>query len=104
MVVIFVQRLYELGARKVIVTGTGPLGCVPAILALHSKKGECAPELQQAAELFNPQLIDMVNSLNKKLGSNVFVTVETNYLHMNFINNPKAFGISLTRYVLHVLF
>ncbi|KVI07347.1 hypothetical protein Ccrd_014300, partial [Cynara cardunculus var. scolymus] len=84
-------RLYELGARKVIVTGTGPLGCVPAILALRSKKGECAPDLQQAAELFNPQLVDMVNSLNKKLGNHVFVTVETNYLHMNFINNPKAF-------------
>ncbi|XP_024969050.1 GDSL esterase/lipase At5g33370-like [Cynara cardunculus var. scolymus] len=86
------MRLYELGARKVIVTGTGPLGCVPAILALRSKKGECAPDLQQAAELFNPQLVDMVNSLNKKLGNHVFVTVETNYLHMNFINNPKAFG------------
>ncbi|PNT69075.1 hypothetical protein BRADI_3g48830v3 [Brachypodium distachyon] len=33
-------RLYKLGARRVIVTGTGPLGCVPAELAQHSRNGE----------------------------------------------------------------
>uniref|UniRef100_A0A453CE42 Uncharacterized protein n=1 Tax=Aegilops tauschii subsp. strangulata TaxID=200361 RepID=A0A453CE42_AEGTS len=50
------QRLYELGARRVIVTGTGMIGCVPAELALHSLDGSCAPDLTRAADLFNPQL------------------------------------------------
>ncbi|KAL2549413.1 GDSL esterase/lipase LTL1 [Forsythia ovata] len=52
-------RLHELGARRVIVTGTGPIGCVPAELAQRSRTGECAVELQRAAALFNPQLAQM---------------------------------------------
>ncbi|KAI3783592.1 hypothetical protein L1987_42676 [Smallanthus sonchifolius] len=90
-------RLYELGARKVLVTGTGPLGCVPAILAQHSKQGECAADLQQAAGLFNPQLINMVSSLNKKIGTTIFITVETNLVNLNFITNPKAFGFKTSQ-------
>ncbi|BBH06771.1 Li-tolerant lipase 1 [Prunus dulcis] len=54
-------RLYELGARRVLVTGTGPLGCVPAELAQHSRAGECSVELERAASLFNPQLVQMIN-------------------------------------------
>lgn len=88
----FLQRLFELGARKVLVSGTGPLGCVPAILARHNKQGECATELQQAAGLFNPQLIEIVSSLNKELGNTIFITIETNLMHINMIDNPKAFG------------
>ncbi|KAL8253457.1 hypothetical protein R6Q59_037150 [Mikania micrantha] len=84
------MRFYELGARKVLVTGTGPLGCVPASLARHSVKGECAADLQEAAELFNPQLVNMVASLNEKIGSKIFITVETNLMNLNFITNPKA--------------
>ncbi|KAK8490721.1 hypothetical protein V6N11_034939 [Hibiscus sabdariffa] len=45
------MRLYELGARKVLVTSTGPMGCVPAELAMRSSNGECAAELQRAAGL-----------------------------------------------------
>ncbi|KAL0298563.1 UNVERIFIED_CONTAM: GDSL esterase/lipase [Sesamum radiatum] len=86
------QRLYDLGPRRVIVTGTGPLGCVPAELALHSTNGECAEELQKAAALFNPQLVQMLNELNEELGSTVFIAANTNQMHMDFISNPQAFG------------
>ncbi|WKA08782.1 hypothetical protein VitviT2T_026473 [Vitis vinifera] len=41
------MRLYKLGARRVFVTGTGPMGCVPAKHAMRSKNRECAAELQQ---------------------------------------------------------
>ncbi|XP_071732025.1 GDSL esterase/lipase At5g33370-like [Rutidosis leptorrhynchoides] len=91
------MKLYELGARKVLVSGTGPLGCVPAILAQRSRSGECVAELQQAAELFNPQLINMVGSLNKKLGSTIFTTIETNLAQENMISNPKAFGFDTSK-------
>ncbi|KAG8390826.1 hypothetical protein BUALT_Bualt01G0123900 [Buddleja alternifolia] len=85
-------RLYELGARRVLVTGTGPLGCVPAELAMRGRNGQCSPELQQAAQLFNPQLTQMLLSLNSQLGQNVFISANTQLTHYDFISNPQAFG------------
>nr|GEY76834.1 GDSL esterase/lipase At5g33370-like [Tanacetum cinerariifolium] len=85
-------QLYNLGARRVLITGTGPLGCVPAELAQHSRNGECAPELQRAAELYNPQLYQMIDDLNSKIGSHVFINVNSKKMHSDFINDPAAFG------------
>ncbi|EXB93130.1 GDSL esterase/lipase [Morus notabilis] len=85
-------RLYELGARRVLVTGTGPLGCVPAELAMRSPNGQCAVELQRAAGLFNPQLVQMINRLNSDIGSDVFVAANAFEMHMDFISNPQAYG------------
>ncbi|KAL1542265.1 GDSL esterase/lipase-like protein [Salvia divinorum] len=86
------KRLHGLGARKVLVTGTGPLGCVPAELAQRSRNGECSAELQRAAGLFNPQLTQMLLSLNSELGSDIFIAANTQLTHYDFINNPQAFG------------
>ncbi|PIN09023.1 Triacylglycerol lipase [Handroanthus impetiginosus] len=91
------QRLYKLGARRVIVTGTGPLGCVPAELALHSTNGECVPEFQYAASLFNPQLVQMLNQLNREAGGHVFIAANTNQMHMDFISNPQQFGFTTSK-------
>nr|GMC54762.1 GDSL esterase/lipase At5g33370-like [Ipomoea batatas] len=86
------RRLYNLGARRVIVTGTGPLGCVPAELAQHSRAGECATELQHAASLYNPQLVEMIKEINSEIGSDIFIGANTNQMHLDFINSPAAFG------------
>ncbi|XP_059665689.1 GDSL esterase/lipase At5g33370-like [Cornus florida] len=86
------MRLYDLGARRVLVTGTGPMGCVPAELALRSRTGECAVDLQRAAALFNPQLVEMINGLNGELGSDIFVAANTMATHLDFISDPQAYG------------
>ncbi|KAL9436553.1 hypothetical protein AB3S75_022577 [Citrus x aurantiifolia] len=85
-------RIYELGARRVLVTGTGPLGCVPAELAQRGVNGECSVELQRAADLFNPQLVQMLNELNSQIGSDVFVAANAFAMHMDFIHDPQAYG------------
>ncbi|GMH20433.1 hypothetical protein Nepgr_022274 [Nepenthes gracilis] len=85
-------RLYELGARRVLVTGTGPLGCVPSELAMGSRNGECVPNAQQAASIFNPMLDQTVQGLNSELGSDVFVASNTRLTTSDFIRNPQSFG------------
>ncbi|XP_021898290.1 GDSL esterase/lipase LTL1-like [Carica papaya] len=86
-------RLYELGGRRILVTGTGPIGCVPAELAMRgSRNGECSSELQTAAGLFNSQLVQLLNQLNSEIGSNVFIAANTNEMSFDFINNPGAYG------------
>ncbi|KAK7245270.1 hypothetical protein RIF29_40109 [Crotalaria pallida] len=85
-------KLYELGARRVLVTGTGPLGCIPSMLAMRSRNGECVPELQEATQIFNPLLIQMIIDLNSQVGSDVFVAVNAFQMHMDFITNPQEHG------------
>ncbi|XP_039014059.1 GDSL esterase/lipase At5g33370-like [Hibiscus syriacus] len=73
------ETLYEAGARRVLVTGTGPMGCVPAELAMRGTNGGCSKELQRAASLYNPQLVQMLNGLNKQIGKDVFVSANTQH-------------------------
>lgn len=75
-----------------LVTGTGPMGCVPAELAQRSRTGECAVELQRAASLFNPQLTQLLSDLNSQLAADVFVAANTYAMHMDFVSNPQAYG------------
>ncbi|KAF8394210.1 hypothetical protein HHK36_020417 [Tetracentron sinense] len=86
------QRLYELGARRVIVTGTGPMGCAPAELAQKTVNGQCEPNLQRASALYNPQLIQMIKSLNSEIGSDVFIAANTLKMQQDVINNPQKYG------------
>lgn len=87
------QSLYDLGARRVLVTGTGPLGCVPGELASQgSQNGECAPEPQRAADLFNPRLTQMLQGLNSQIGTEVFIASNTQGMLNNFLNNPQSYG------------
>ncbi|TXG66453.1 hypothetical protein EZV62_007728 [Acer yangbiense] len=91
------MRLYELGARQVLVTGTGPLGCVPAELAMRNTNGGCSAELQRAAALYNPQLVEMIKGLNSEIGENIFVAANTQQMHMDFISDPQAYGFTTSK-------
>ncbi|XP_077227887.1 GDSL esterase/lipase At5g33370-like [Tasmannia lanceolata] len=86
------MRLYELGARRVLVTGTGPMGCVPAELAMRSRDGNCAPDLQRAADLFNPQLEQLLSSLNSDIGADIFIAANIRRSAFDFIFDPQRYG------------
>ncbi|XP_047328671.1 GDSL esterase/lipase LTL1-like [Impatiens glandulifera] len=86
------MRLYELGSRRVLVTGTGPIGCVPAELAQRSRDGNCVPEITRAANLFNPQLRDLLSQINGEIGADIFIYSDAFQMNMNFITDPQAYG------------
>jgi len=108
------QRLYDLGARRVLVTGTGPMGCAPAELAMRGgPNGQCSVELERAASLYNPQLVDMIRSLNQEIGSDIFVAADAYRMHMDYITNPQAYGMYchiasfyrlIQNYIVHTFF
>ncbi|KAG9447725.1 hypothetical protein H6P81_013853 [Aristolochia fimbriata] len=91
------MRLYDLGGRRVLVTGTGPLGCVPSEIAQRGRNGGCAPELEEAAELFNPQLEDMIAGLNSELGADVFIAANTRLMQSDFVTDPQAYGFETSK-------
>uniref|UniRef100_A0A0D3AJQ3 GDSL esterase/lipase n=1 Tax=Brassica oleracea var. oleracea TaxID=109376 RepID=A0A0D3AJQ3_BRAOL len=87
------MRLHSLGVGRVLVTGAGPLGCAPAELARSSSSsGRCSAELQRAAALYDPQLTQMINALNRKIGKTVFIAANTNQMQIDFLTTPRRFG------------
>ncbi|CAI0393886.1 unnamed protein product [Linum tenue] len=90
--------LYGLGARRIVVTGTGPLGCIPAELAFYgSMNGECADEPQEAAKMFNPKLFDLVDELNRDIGEDVFISANAFSLKMDMIEKPEQYGFKTSK-------
>ncbi|XP_066387005.1 GDSL esterase/lipase At5g33370-like [Miscanthus floridulus] len=90
-------RLYAMGCRRVLVTGTGPLGCAPAIMAQLSRNGECAAELMRAASLFNPQLARALDQLNARFGAGTFIAANAFRVHFDFVSDPAAFGFATAK-------
>ncbi|XP_057860365.2 GDSL esterase/lipase At5g33370 [Cryptomeria japonica] len=88
----YLRRLYELGARNVLVTSTGPLGCAPAERATRSRNGECAEQLQEAASLFNSHLSTVIQRLNNEASAQIFTFADTYSMNMGVFSNPAAFG------------
>ncbi|GAU20572.1 hypothetical protein TSUD_33190 [Trifolium subterraneum] len=93
----FQFKLHDLGARKVLVTGTGSMGCAPAELALRGINGECDVELERAASLYNPLLVKMIKRLNKDIGDDVFIAANAHKMQIDFITNPELFGFATSK-------
>ncbi|KAM0056682.1 hypothetical protein Hdeb2414_s0006g00221341 [Helianthus debilis subsp. tardiflorus] len=61
-------------------------------VAQRSRAGECSMELQRPTDLCNPQLNNMLKSLNHEKGDHVFIAANTMKMHMDFISNSRAYG------------
>ncbi|KAH9610977.1 hypothetical protein KSS87_016753 [Heliosperma pusillum] len=65
--------LYGMGARKYIVFGLGPLGCLPPITPL----GICSPFANAVIEVWNNSLKTMVKNLNAKYKDARFIWINS---------------------------
>ncbi|CAN1132095.1 GDSL esterase/lipase At5g33370 [Linum perenne] len=104
----YLIKMYELGARRVLVRGTGPVGCYPKVLAAKKSKkrskykynkDECDDELQNAVASFNARLFQMTTQMNSEFGYDVFISFNSFALFTDFIANPRAYGKKLRNYV-----
>lgn len=86
------QQFYDLGARRVLVLSSGPLGCIPMERAVRSTNGECVPVLQKATKLFNDGLTLAIDRLNKRFPTPIYTITAMFPIYMNLYTNPQAFG------------
>ena len=86
--VLNLQTLYKLGARRIMVSSIGPLGCVPSVL-LRSTNGSCDHVMQDAAAEFDKQL----EELRTQFPSAKFLFATAFHGQSEFMTNPKAFGM-----------
>ncbi|XP_022733791.1 GDSL esterase/lipase At5g41890 [Durio zibethinus] len=88
------KRLHELGARKLVVVGVGPLGCIPFVRAFKLlPSGKCSGEVNALIQRYNEKLKELLNRLNQEMGPEaIFVFGNSYHVFMNIIANYRQFG------------
>ena len=94
------QKLYNMGARKVAVAGVGPLGCIPFQLVFRlSRNGECSEKVNAQVRELNVGLLAMVKQLNAELPGAQFVYVDSYKGVAELVANPSQAGMQCCRHV-----
>ena len=86
------QRLYSLGARKIVMFEIGPIGCIPSITRKHKHDGQCVEETNQIVSFFNQRLPALLKYLTSTLQGSTFVLGQANFLGYDAIRNPSKYG------------
>ncbi|OMP00046.1 Lipase, GDSL [Corchorus capsularis] len=85
-------QLHSLGARKVIVTAVGPIGCIPYQLArYHGNSSRCNENINKAIILFNTELRKVVDRFNAgQLQGAKFVYLDSYKSSIDLYQNATA--------------
>ncbi|XVF10307.1 hypothetical protein REPUB_Repub07fG0171300 [Reevesia pubescens] len=88
------KRLHELGARKLIVVGVGPLGCIPFVRAFNLlPSGKCSGEVNALIQGYNEKLKELLSRLNQEMGPEaIFVFANSYDVFMKIIANYRQYG------------
>ncbi|RWR80821.1 GDSL esterase/lipase [Cinnamomum micranthum f. kanehirae] len=88
------KRLHNLGARKFVVVGVGPLGCIPFVRALNLlPSGRCSSDVNNLVQGYNKKLRKMLYQLNEELGpSVVFVYANSFDIVTGIITHYQEYG------------
>ncbi|KAE8715258.1 GDSL esterase/lipase [Hibiscus syriacus] len=85
------RTLYNMGARKFVVTGLGRMGCIPSIRA-QSNSGRCSEEVNKLMVPFNANVKKMLNEFNSNLRGARFIYVDVAHILGDMIAHPTTYG------------
>ncbi|KAL1825046.1 hypothetical protein ACET3Z_011824 [Daucus carota] len=84
-------RLHQLGARKMVFHGLGPLGCIPS-QRVKSKRGQCLKQVNEWVIQFNSRVQKLLDALNRNLYGAKLAFADTYSAVWDLIHNPTAYG------------
>ncbi|GFQ01089.1 GDSL esterase/lipase 7 [Phtheirospermum japonicum] len=87
------QRLYNLGARKVVMFEIGPIGCIPSTTRQFKHDGQCVEEINELALIFNDHLAPMLQNLTSTLPGSAFILGHAHWLGYDAAINPSKYGL-----------
>ena len=92
------QILYDNGARKFWIHGTGALGCLPA-LVVQEEKGEhdahgCLAGVNGAAKAYNKKLSQLCDDLRFHLKDTTIVYTDMFAIKYDFVANHTKYGMN----------
>ncbi|XP_011628654.2 GDSL esterase/lipase At1g71691 [Amborella trichopoda] len=85
------NNLYNLGARKFVLSGVGLLGCIPSILAQNANS-RCSDDVNRLVMPFNTNMKAMVNNLNNNLPAANFIYIDIFRMFNDILNNARSYG------------
>jgi hypothetical protein len=89
----FLRELYNLGARKISLSGIPPMGCLPLERAINIwGRHSCVDHYNDVALEFNAKLGWLVTKLNKELNGLQLVDASAYDMVMQIVTNPSQFG------------
>uniref|UniRef100_A0A2N9F541 Esterase n=1 Tax=Fagus sylvatica TaxID=28930 RepID=A0A2N9F541_FAGSY len=94
-----VKNIYNLGARSFWIHNTGPIGCLPYILAnFQSAQRDsygCAKPYNDVAQYFNHKLKEAIVQLRKDLPLAAITHVDVYSVKYSLFSKPKEYGFEL---------
>ncbi|XP_062023011.1 esterase-like [Rosa rugosa] len=94
-----IKKIYDLGARSLWIHNTGPIGCLPYIVANFpaAEKDEigCAKVYNEVAEHFNHELKQAIVQLRKDLPKAAFTYVDVYSVKYSLFKEPEKYGFEL---------
>ncbi|KAL3851369.1 hypothetical protein ACJIZ3_013251 [Penstemon smallii] len=86
-----IKAMHKLGARKLVVVGVPPFGCIPLVRTLRDDV-KCDLQLNNLALSFNSKIQRALKNLK---GSSIgIVFVDINSIILNAIENPRKYGFT----------
>ncbi|XP_022039405.1 GDSL esterase/lipase At5g42170 [Helianthus annuus] len=93
----YIQEIHKLGARRIVVFSTPPLGCIPIERTiaggLHRK---CVDKYNKAAQLFNSMLKQEILFLAGRLPETRVAMADLYNPLISIIENPHQYGLEVT--------
>ncbi|CAI9291980.1 unnamed protein product [Lactuca saligna] len=87
------MRLYDLGARKIVIPNVGPIGCIPYQRDVNPSEGnDCVALANHLAQLYNRQLKSLLEELNIKLKGSTFLFADVYNIVADIIQNFESYG------------
>uniref|UniRef100_A0A7N0UDI9 Uncharacterized protein n=1 Tax=Kalanchoe fedtschenkoi TaxID=63787 RepID=A0A7N0UDI9_KALFE len=91
-----ILALRNMGLRKFVIAGVGPLGCIPNQLARGmAPPGRCVDPINQILGTFNEGLKRMVTQFNRNHPGSMFVYGNIYGIVGDMLNNPSTYGFSV---------
>ncbi|XP_058726933.1 uncharacterized protein LOC131598335 [Vicia villosa] len=94
-----IKNIYNLGARSFWIHNTGPIGCLPLILAnfpfaIKDRYG-CAKQYNEVSQYFNLKLKEALAQLRRDLPLAAITYVDIYTPKLSLFQNPKKYGFEL---------
>ncbi|XP_020865864.1 GDSL esterase/lipase EXL1 isoform X2 [Arabidopsis lyrata subsp. lyrata] len=92
----FAQTLYGYGARRILVFGAPPIGCVPSQRTVAGgPTRDCVARFNDASKLFNTKLSANIDVLSRTLRDPTIIYIDIYSPLLDLILNPHQYGFKV---------